>query len=220
MRRKAKGFYTDDKKRVRPITGKVPYSQRHLYEAPKKTYVLTREREPWQMTKEEWKRQQGYDYYYGWAFAEYSPSQWARMSKRTQQQILRAKEEKHKRMQKILQDHENIVVHAYEEGKPVPKEVLKDYHHIIERRQARRETYKGEVKESVERYLKAKTMKKREYALWWQQKRLKETPHLKGFEHVMRQEANRYWRVVQGETKGVPRYIQEQVNIDERRSEP
>ncbi|NVM21776.1 MAG: hypothetical protein HWN68_08350 [Desulfobacterales bacterium] len=40
MRKKAKGFYTDDKKRVRPITSKVPYSQKHLYEPPPKDEKL------------------------------------------------------------------------------------------------------------------------------------------------------------------------------------
>jgi len=223
------GFYTKGrgkKHRHIPITSRtkkrvtvsLPYDyQVTVVRKPQNPIEVTETREPWQITKEEWKRLKGYETF--WAFRDYSPSQWASMSERTQRQIEASHREEFRKNEKILQEHESAVVHAYEEGKPVPREVLKDYEHIIEARRQRRERFSEEMHESAERYRNATMMTKSEFAKWWQEKELRESPHLRGFEHVMRQDANRYWRVAHGDTKGVPIYVQEGVGIDGRRFE-
>jgi len=176
---------------------------------------VANKREPWQIPLEEWKHLKGYEHF--WMFRDYSPSQWAGMSKRTQRQIEKQHRKDARRNEGILQEHQRAVVKAYFESKPVPKSVLGRYEGVIRRKKAMREArIESETKE-MQKYKKALRTKKMEFGRWWQKTRLKETPHLKGFEHVMRQEAYRYWKATRGITKGVPRYVLEHVGIMQRR---
>jgi hypothetical protein len=104
--------------------------------------------EPWQMTKEQWKLAKGYEAF--WAFRDYSPSQWAMMSERTKRQIEEQHRQEFEKNNKILAEHRNAVIQAYFEGKPVPKEVLRNYADDIEDIKKRR---------LAERRLQAKRMR-------------------------------------------------------------
>jgi hypothetical protein len=88
-------------------------------------------KEPWQMTKEEWKKLKGYEPY--WMFRDYSPSQWVKMSKRMRRQIEEQHRKEIEKNQNILNEHRQAVLKAFFEGKPVPKKVLDDYYWDIER---------------------------------------------------------------------------------------
>jgi len=139
------------------------------------------------------------------------------MSKRTQRQIERQHREEARKNERILQEHQRAVIKAHLAGKPVPKSVLGRYEGVIQRKKRMREArIESETKE-MQQYQKALRMKKMEFGRWWQERRLKESPQLKGFEHVMRKEAYRYWKATRGITKGVPRYVLEHVGIMQRR---
>jgi len=174
------------------------------------------QKEPWQLTRKEWEILKGYESFV--IFGEYSPSQYAQMSERTKQQIRRRHEEEARKNEAMWKEHENAVVHAYEEGKSVPPEVLRDYRHIVEARQQRRTLYSQEVQESIGRYAKAKFMNKSDFAEWYSTKMIKESPQLAGFKHSLRGQANQYWGIThEVPTKTTPKYAIEYVGIDEHR---
>lgn len=176
-----------------------------------------KQKEPWEMTMEEYKRLKGYEIF--WAFRDYSPSQWAMMSERQRSQIEKQHNEEFAKNEKILNEHAMSVVHAIEEDKPVSAENRRQYADVVEKRQKSRQQYAVERQESIMRYQNAEKMSKSEFAKWWQEKELKESPQLKGFEHVMRSNANRYWRAAHGDQKGVPIFVVEGMEIDKARQQ-
>lgn len=174
-------------------------------------------REPWQIPYEEWKQLKGYEPF--WMFRDYSPSQWAGMSKRTRRQIERQHRAEARKNQRIVEEHQRAVIKAHFEGKPVPQSILGRYEGVIRRKKAMRKArIETESKEMLQ-YEKALKMKKMDFGKWWQTKELTKHPQLRGFEHVMRQSAYRYWKATHGITKGVPKYVIEEVGIMKRRAE-
>lgn len=100
---------------------------------PKPKY--TPDMEPWQVPREVWLYQHGYDP--AGIFLECSPSQFAAMSRRGQREYLRRQGERRDRNQALEAQHEEAVLRAYFEGKPVPEEVLDDYRWQIKRAEER-----------------------------------------------------------------------------------
>jgi len=176
---------------------------------------VKRKREPWQIPYEEFKQMKGYEPF--WMFRDYSPSQWAGMSKRTRRQIEKQHRAEARKNEKIIEEHQRSVIKAHSEGKPVPKSILGRYEGLIRKKKAMREQRIESESKEMQQYQKSLRMGKIEFGKWWQAKELKEHPQLKGFEHVMRQTAYRRWKAAHGITKGVPRYILEDVGIMQRR---
>jgi len=181
--------------------------------------------EPWEMSLEDWKRAKGYEPFT--IFEDCSPSQYAGMSQRAKNDYDRRRDEELKRNLAILDEHQNAVVRAVLDGKPVSPEIRRGYESHIQAYQQQIEQGKQEFAESIEKYEKARNLSKKAFAAWWIEKKAKESEGTRygdelktGFwDHVFRHDANIYWNAVHETNVKVPIFVQEQVSIDKRRLE-
>jgi len=178
------------------------------------------EKEIWEYTKDEWKIIQGYEPFI--AFGSYSPSQWGQMSKRTRNQVEQKNKRQLDRNEQILIKHENAVLSAYFDGKTVPEKVLKEYRRIIKRVEEQIKIKEDINAEKVERYDKALNLSLKEFYQYWKEKKIEGSKGTRygddlergSWDHVLRQDARRYWKVVHGKPNKAPQYVQRQVAED------
>jgi hypothetical protein len=176
---------------------------------------LAEREKPWEFSASGWLSYTGV--HEPW-IAEISPWQYQHLSERGKRQYDIKRSGEWETSTRAKSEWRRLVGEAYEKGEiteqtPGLSEEAKTaifwYKEEKEKqRELEHEKEKG-AKLTVQKYEQALALKKSDFAKWWVVNSPRQVP---GFEHVLRQEANNYWRAVHGEiSPAVAQYVYREV---------
>ncbi len=171
---------------------------------------------PWEFSASGWLGHTGV--YEPAIFDHCSPSQYAGMGKQQKRAYDKRRSQEWDASIKAKQEWRKLVAEAYERGEiseetPSLSQEAKSVIFWFKEEKAKQEILDQEKKKaedlSVEKFRQAQALKKSEFAKWW----VEHSPRrVEGFDHVLKNEANIFWRAVHGEvSKAIQLYVLREV---------
>ena len=169
--------------------------------------------EPWRFSASCWQYHKGV--YEPAIFDGFSPSQYGSFGPQQKRQFDKVRSAEWNKSIEAKAEYRRLVSEAYDKG-AITKQtegLSEDAYFAIARheedlaKQALADKAKQERNElSLKKHNQALAVTKREYAKWWVENAPNKVP---GFDHVLRAEANIFWRVAHGELG--PRFVSQEI---------
>jgi hypothetical protein len=171
---------------------------------------------PWEYSASGWLYHSGV--YEPAIFDVIAPSQYARFGPQQKARFDKQRSQQWEESARAKSEWRRMIGEAYERGEITEqtsslsdeaKTAIFWYKEEKEKQRELEQEKQEEAKLTVQKYKQAQALKKSDFAKWWVINSPRQVP---GFEHVLRQEANNYWRAVHGEiSPAVAQYVYREV---------